>query len=384
MADAVADPPAAFELTTPAEPAAVARIRSAVRQFAAAHGADQHVLVSIALAVSEAATNAVLHAFVGREPGVIRTVASAGPDEMIIRIVDNGRGMQPRTDSPGLGIGLPTMSQMSASLDIRPAAGGGTDVCMTFDVPGADGEPELRVTGDRTRLRVEVHRLEHILGALAEGVIVHDAGGQIVYANAAAVRVLRADDPGEVVASAPGELSGRFRFLGEDGSLLAREDLPGQRLVAGRAAPPLLMRSVHIASGQERWLLTRGSILDEDGPLAVNIIEDVTETKVAEHRHAFIVEASRLLASPGEPQLQRLAELAVEHIADWCAIDLDGRRVASAVRRDDLEPAAGAVVAEPIGARGTLTLAAGAIARSLDAGDREFIADVATRVDAAL
>jgi anti-sigma regulatory factor (Ser/Thr protein kinase) len=380
MVDALADPPAALELTLPAEPAAVARIRSAVRQFAAAHGADQHVLVSIALAVSEAATNAVLHAFVDREPGVIRTVASAGPHVLIVRIIDNGRGMQPRTDSPGLGIGLPTMSQMSSALDIRPATDGGTDVCMTFDVPGAHGPAD-----ERNEMRVQVNRLEHILGALVEAVIVHDADGQIVYANAAAVRVLRAEDDHEVIASAPGELSGRFRFYREDGSVLVRDDLPGQRLVAGRAAPPLLMRSVHLASGQERWLLTRGSIVDEDGPLAVNIIEDVTAAKVAEHRHAFIAEASRVLvAPPGDAELQRLAELAVECLADWCAIELDGRRVASAARRDDLEPGDGAIVAAPIGARGTLTLAAGAIARSFDVGDREFIADVAARIGAAL
>jgi hypothetical protein len=145
------------------------------------------------------------------------------------------------------------------------------------------------------------------------------------------------------------------------------------------------MRSVHRASGRDRWLLTRGSILDEDGPLAVNIIDDVTDAKVAEHRHAFLSAASRLLAvPPDDAALEELAGLAVEHIADWCAIDLDGRRVATAARAPGGERAPEVAIAEPIGTRGTLALAAGRTARAFDADDRDFIADVAARVAAAL
>jgi anti-sigma regulatory factor (Ser/Thr protein kinase) len=263
-------PPPMLELTVPAAPVAVGEARAAVRAFARAHGADEHTVVSIALAVSEAATNAVLHAFVGREPGHVRVLARTATDELSVYVVDDGRGMQPRTDSPGLGIGLPTMGQMASALDIREAPGGGTEVRMTFAVPGARGTPEA--DGDHAT----VHRLEHLMASVSEGVLVHHPSGRIIYANPAAARLLGAADVDEVLASEPGALSSRFRFTREDGSPLGRDDLPGQRLVGGENAPPLLMHAVHIASGRERWLLVTGTILDEGGPLAVNIIEDVT------------------------------------------------------------------------------------------------------------
>src|SRR3954462_14087156 len=87
----------------PAEPASVALIRGHIERFAAGHGADRMALADIALAVSEAATNAVVHAFVDRDPGTIRAAVRARDDAFVIVICDDGRGMQPRTDSPGLG-----------------------------------------------------------------------------------------------------------------------------------------------------------------------------------------------------------------------------------------------------------------------------------------
>jgi anti-sigma regulatory factor (Ser/Thr protein kinase) len=120
----------------PALPESVPAIRSAIREFAARHGVDRDVLASVVLAVSEAATNAVVHAFVGHTPGHVRASASVGDDELIVHIADNGRGMQPRVDSPGIGVGLPTISQLAQTLDIRQSAGAGTEVRMTFAALG--------------------------------------------------------------------------------------------------------------------------------------------------------------------------------------------------------------------------------------------------------
>jgi serine/threonine-protein kinase RsbW/stage II sporulation protein AB (anti-sigma F factor) len=57
----------------PAEAASVTVLRSAVREFASAHGAEATVLTDVALAVTEATTNAVVHAFVDRKPGTVRS-----------------------------------------------------------------------------------------------------------------------------------------------------------------------------------------------------------------------------------------------------------------------------------------------------------------------
>jgi len=58
----------------------------------------------------------------------------------------------------------------------------------------------------------------------------------------------------------------------------------------------------------------------------VNIIEDVTEAKEAEQRQRFLAEAGQVLASSLDYQetLQRVAQLAVPWLADWCAVDLPG------------------------------------------------------------
>lgn len=87
---------------------------------------------AIRLAVSEAATNAVIHGY-KEDTGQIEV--SAGFDEGILRIViaDKGRGMLPHHDSDGLGLGVPLMSTLSDHLDITsPINEAGTEVHLYF------------------------------------------------------------------------------------------------------------------------------------------------------------------------------------------------------------------------------------------------------------
>ena len=118
------EPHAEWEL--PAEPGTVGTIRSGVREFARAHGATDALLIDLALAVTEAVTNSVVHAFIDREPGIVRARIQAAPDELVVVVTDNGRGMQPRADSPGLGLGLPTIASLTTAMDMHAPPGGGT------------------------------------------------------------------------------------------------------------------------------------------------------------------------------------------------------------------------------------------------------------------
>ena len=168
-------------------------------------------------------------------------------------------------------------------------------------------------------------RLDGILGSLAEAVTVHDANGRTIYANAAAATLLGSDEVDDVLATGTDELAARFEILREDGTPAAVEDFPGQRLMAGLPAPPVLTRSTHRASGRTRWMLTKATLLDEGGErLAVNVIEDVTEQKEAERRQRFRAEAGQVFASSldGHAILERLAELVVPALADWCVVHL--------------------------------------------------------------
>lgn len=88
----------------------------------------------VRLAVSEAVTNAVQHAYRDREPGDVWATASVQDDQLHIVIADRGVGMTPRTDSPGLGLGLPLMSQLADSIQVHSTSDG-TEIHMTFPCP---------------------------------------------------------------------------------------------------------------------------------------------------------------------------------------------------------------------------------------------------------
>jgi anti-sigma regulatory factor (Ser/Thr protein kinase)/PAS domain-containing protein len=153
--------PGTAEWKLPARETSVPKLRGAVHGFVSEHGATGDVLSDVALAVSEAVTNSVMHAFLDRDLGIVRVAVRAADDEIVVVVSDDGRGMQPRPDSPGLGMGLPLIGQLAASLDIRVPAGGGTELCMTFSAPGVRGPAvaELGVPPDRAQLLDDVTRI---------------------------------------------------------------------------------------------------------------------------------------------------------------------------------------------------------------------------------
>ena len=67
------------------------------------------------------------------------TVTAERPaDEGLVVIVeDSGDGLKPRSDSPGMGLGLALIAQLAQTFKVSSPAGGGTHVCMSFAVTGA-------------------------------------------------------------------------------------------------------------------------------------------------------------------------------------------------------------------------------------------------------
>jgi anti-sigma regulatory factor (Ser/Thr protein kinase) len=111
----------------------IGAVRHEVRDCAERNGATDPN--AVALAVTEAITNAVVHAYVDApEPGEIEVIMQSLPGEEAIEILvcDEGRGMMPRTDSPGLGLGLPLVATLAERFEVQARAGGGTRVRMAF------------------------------------------------------------------------------------------------------------------------------------------------------------------------------------------------------------------------------------------------------------
>lgn len=122
----------------PAIPASVPELRGAVAEFVAAAGVREPQLAAVKLAVSEAVTNAVMHAYVDAdEPGEVHVVSYVCGATVHVTVSDDGVGMMPRLDSPGLGVGLPFIADTADTLDIDSSERGGTQLRMSFRMGGA-------------------------------------------------------------------------------------------------------------------------------------------------------------------------------------------------------------------------------------------------------
>jgi anti-sigma regulatory factor (Ser/Thr protein kinase) len=118
----------------PARPDQVRLARREVEAYAREHGAIDPA--GIALAVSEAVTNAVVHAYVDApEPGDVEVMAHHHPGNGLeVQVCDDGRGMRPRSDSPGLGVGLPLVAKLAQCFRVEARPSGGTAISMVFAV----------------------------------------------------------------------------------------------------------------------------------------------------------------------------------------------------------------------------------------------------------
>jgi len=116
------------DLELPPEPGSVAAARHAVRDLARAAGSSEQ---DVALAVSEAVSNAVIHAFRFGKEGLVRVRARHRGHELIVTVADNGVGMIPDVENPGLGVGTSLISRLSEMATFE-SSNEGTIVTMRF------------------------------------------------------------------------------------------------------------------------------------------------------------------------------------------------------------------------------------------------------------
>lgn len=124
-----------FSESYPAVPDAVAQARDSLTDFAADAGANAEQLEAIRLATSEAVTNAVMHAYDGGQKGNVLVSASYIEDEVWLLVADTGKGLRPRSGSPGLGLGLALIAQLADDFQILSRGSGGTELRLRFRLP---------------------------------------------------------------------------------------------------------------------------------------------------------------------------------------------------------------------------------------------------------
>jgi PAS domain S-box-containing protein len=166
-----------------------------------------------------------------------------------------------------------------------------------------------------------------MLGGVADAITAQEPDGRVVYANRAALDRLGYASIDALAAAPVEQLRERFEFVDEAGAPIELDRLPGRQVLMGLHPEPLLVRHRSPNSGELRWARVQATaVRDEAGQprLAINVIEDVTDIKRAEHGYRFLADASRVLAGSldYEATLRAVADLAVPEIADWCAVDL--------------------------------------------------------------
>jgi anti-sigma regulatory factor (Ser/Thr protein kinase) len=110
----------ALDITLPAAPGAASDARRAVHAVAAGRVGDGY---AVALAVSEAVANVVVHAYrnqdPGSEPGEVHVTVTVDGEELLVSVADEGMGMRPRPDSTGAGLGLPIMATLADRFEAK-------------------------------------------------------------------------------------------------------------------------------------------------------------------------------------------------------------------------------------------------------------------------
>lgn len=128
-----ADPPD-IELALPARAENVAIVRHAFGALGEAYDVNEQMLSDLRLAVTEACTNVVVHAYPDGFEGPLEVRASIDQEQLTVVVRDRGKGIGPRPDSPGLGLGLPLIASLADTVQLSRDDSGHTEVRMGFSL----------------------------------------------------------------------------------------------------------------------------------------------------------------------------------------------------------------------------------------------------------
>ena len=122
---------AAVHLSLPALPENVAVVRHVLLAFGDTLGLPCRLVEDARLAVTEACTNVVRHAY-DDDLGLMDIRIQPHPDRLDVAVADTGRGMGASADRDGPGLGLPMMATLADTLEIERSVHAGSRVAMSF------------------------------------------------------------------------------------------------------------------------------------------------------------------------------------------------------------------------------------------------------------
>jgi serine/threonine-protein kinase RsbW len=121
----------AIHLTIPAKPEYITLGRLALTGLARVRSLDEDVLGDLKLAITEACTNSVRHAYQDGA-GAVEIVYELHADRIVVEVLDRGEGFSPDQQSPVLaddlsegGLGIAIIRALTDELEIGSAPGEG-------------------------------------------------------------------------------------------------------------------------------------------------------------------------------------------------------------------------------------------------------------------
>ena len=126
-----------FQVELPATAENVGFARHVLGALGSNAGVGEDSLDSIRLAVSEALSNVVAHAYSDEPDGQMAVNVWVEDPGVIVSVSDEGRGIDAADDSPGLGLGLPLITELAEAVELETSHdSGGTVVWMYFAETG--------------------------------------------------------------------------------------------------------------------------------------------------------------------------------------------------------------------------------------------------------
>jgi signal transduction histidine kinase/CHASE3 domain sensor protein len=177
------------------------------------------------------------------------------------------------------------------------------------------------------RAEEEQRLLQSVFAGIDDGITLLDRRGKLIFANAAAARMIGFDSPAALMAAPSTELLARFEILDEEGAPLPPDQLPSRAVFTGSPFARTTIRYRTGGSGPWRWSIVQAHpVFDADGNViqAINVFRDVTAEREADERRRFLLRAVDELNSSldYETTLAAIARLAVPALADWCGVDV--------------------------------------------------------------
>jgi len=187
-----------------------------------------------------------------------------------------------------------------------------------------------------TDLNQSRNKLQVILESITDGVTVFSKDGHVVYANPVGAQMCGFNSVTEILSCDANALLNNFAAANEAGEPVPYEKIPAVLALQGVKPPETIVQFKAVKGEEPRWaIISAAPVFNNEGKVlySVNIFKDFTAHKQNERKLKKNKDVLKLIAEAGAAlnssldagnTVQKLCELLVPAIADWCIIDVIG------------------------------------------------------------